>query len=76
MSESMKFLVSGTKAVNLANVSDFSISNNYLIVTLTDGREMRFVYGSQTELEKLFRQITDFLANNEKVFDCDDRMSY
>ena len=72
----MKFLVSGTKAVNLANVSDFSISNNYLIVTLTDGREMRFVYGSQTELEKLFRQITDFLANNEKVFDCDDRMSY
>ena len=67
----MKFLVSNSKAVNLANVSDFSISNNYLIVTLTDGREMRFVYGAQADLERLFAEIVEFIAGDLKVFNCD-----
>ena len=68
----MKFLVSNLKAVNLANVSDISVSSNHLMLTMTDGREVRFVYGTQSELETLFVAVMDFIiSSNIKVFDCD-----
>ena len=75
----MKFLVSKNHAINLANINDIAISNNYLVLTTDAGlsaREIRFVYGTQAELEKLFQQIMDFISGDEKVFDCDDKMSY
>ena len=75
----MKFIVSKSHAINLANINDIAISNNYLTLTTDAGlnaREIRFVYGTQAELEKLFQQIMDFIANDDKVFDCDDKMSY
>ena len=75
----MKFLVSKNHAINLANINDIAISNNYLVLATDAGlnaREIRFVYGTQAELEKLFQQIMDFISGDEKVFDCDDKMSY
>lgn len=75
----MKFLVSKNHAINLATINDIAISNNYLVLTTDAGlnaREIRFIYGTQAELEKLFQQIMDFISGDEKVFDCDDKMSY
>lgn len=69
----MKFLINSkdNKAINLANVIGISVSNNYLMLALTDGREMRFIYGATDDLNALFGAIMAFLADDEaKVFDC------
>ena len=74
MSNEMKYIVNSQdhKAVNLANVIDIFVSNNYLILSLTDGREMRFFYGTENELTNLFDRIMDFISENgAKVLYCD-----
>ena len=71
---SMKYLVSNRKAVNLANASEFFVSCNYLVITTTGGlnaREIKLVYGSEEELNRLFDAIIEFSAGNETLFDCD-----
>ena len=70
----MKYLSNGTKAINLANITDFMVSENYLVITATDGREIRFVYGATDALNDLFNAILAFIANDGKVFDCKDFM--
>ena len=74
MSNEMKYIVNSQdhKAVNLANVIDIFVSNNHLILSLTDGREMRFFYGTENTLNKLFARIMDFIREDgAKVLDCD-----
>ena len=74
----MKFLLNSKdkNAVNLANVIGISVSDNYLMLALTDGREMRFLFGTSRELNALFNAIMAFLADDDakafdaKVFDC------
>ena len=71
---SMKYLVSQRKAVNLENASEFSVSCNYLVITTTgglDAREIKFIYGSDEELNRLFDAIIEFSAGSEILFDCD-----
>ena len=70
----MKFIVSKSHAINLANINDISISNNYLTLTTDAGlnaREIRFVYGTQADLERLFAGVMEFIAGDLKIFDCD-----
>lgn len=69
----MKYIVNSKdhKAVNLANVIDIYVSDNYLILSLTDGREMRFFYGTEKELNNLFARIMHFISEDgTKVLDC------
>jgi len=69
----MKFIVNSQdhKAVNLENVIDIFVSNNHLILSLNDGREMRFFYGTENELTNLFNRIMDFISENgAKVLYC------
>lgn len=68
----MKYLYNSKdiNSVNLANVINIFVSNNYLMLSLTDGREMRFIYGTNDALSTLFGRIMSFLANDEKVLDC------
>lgn len=68
----MKYLYNSKdiNSVNLANVINIFVSNNYLMLSLTDGREMRFIYGTNDALSALFGRIMSFLANDEKVLDC------
>lgn len=77
--DNMKFITSKHKAVNLATINTISISNNYLTLTTEAGlnaREIRFVYGTESALEKLFDAIMAFLADGgTKVFDCDKFLS-
>ena len=77
--DNMKFIISNRKAVNLATINTISISNNYLTLTTEAGqnaREILFVYGTKSMLEKLFDAIMAFLADeNAKVFDCDKFLS-
>ena len=77
----MKYLVSKTKAVNLANVSEIYISNNYLMLTTSGGsycRDISFVYGTPEELSALFDAILTFISDDfvsgagSKVFNCDE----
>jgi hypothetical protein len=73
MSNEMKYIVNSQdhKAVNLANVIGISISNNYLMLSLTDGREMRFFYGTENLLNDLFSRIMDFIdEDGTSVLDC------
>ena len=78
MTDKMKILLNSKdkNAVNLANVIGISVSNNYLILALIDGREMRFIFGTTRELDALFDAIMAFLADDDtkafgaKVFDC------
>lgn len=74
----MKYLVStkNKKAVNLAMVTDLSISNNYLMLTIIDGREMRFVYGTPADLDRLFPAVIAFLSSDEVTFNCDKYLGY
>ena len=73
-----KFIISNHKAVNLSNVDEFSVSCNYLKLTTGGGlnaREVNFVYGTESNLVKLFDAIVDFIANDKVVvFDCDEFM--
>lgn len=69
----MKFLYNSKdiNSVNLANVINIFVSNNYLMLSLTDGREMRFLYGTTDALTKLHARIMQFIgAENTRVFDC------
>ncbi len=71
--DNMKFIVNSQshQAVNLANVIDIFVSNNYLMLSLNDGREMRFFYGTENELTNLFNRIMDFISENgAKVLYC------
>lgn len=68
----MKFLTYQFKMVNLANVSDISISNNYLVLTMIDGREQRFIYGAEDSLKKVYLAIKQFLSlKDNEVLDCE-----
>lgn len=64
------------KAVNLANIEDIFISDNYLILTTNGGlnaREIRFVYGTPAKLSKLFKAIMEFIKDYQQgAFDCYD----
>lgn len=69
----MKFLYNSKdiNSVNLANVINIFVSNNYLMLSLTDGREMRFLYGTTDALNKLHARIMQFIgAEDTRVFDC------
>lgn len=69
----MKYLYNSKdiNSVNLANVINIFVSNNYLMLSLTDGREMRFLYGTTEALTKLHARIMQFIgAEDAKVFDC------
>ena len=72
-----KFLPNGSKAVNLNNVAEICVSNNYLVLTTEGGqyaREMRFIYGTEDNLNRLFAKVMEFLAGDERVMDCDKFM--
>lgn len=72
-----KFLTNGSKAINLNNVAEICVSNNYLTLTTEGGqyaREMRFVYGTEDNLNLLFAKVMEFLAGDESVMDCDKFM--
>lgn len=72
-----KFLTNGSKAVNLNNVAEICVSNNYLVLTTEGGqyaREMRFIYGTEDNLNRLFTKVMEFLAGDERVMDCDKFM--
>lgn len=69
----MKFLYNsvGNKLINLANVVEIYVSENYLMLSLIDGREMRFLYGATDVLNKLHIKIMLFIETEDmKVFDC------
>lgn len=73
MSNEMKYLYNSKdiNSVNLANVINIFVSNNYLMLSLTDGREMRFLYGTTEALTKLHARIMQFIgAEDARVFDC------
>ena len=73
MTDKMKFLLNSKdkNAVNLANVIGISVSSNHLMLALTDGREMRFLYGTTDALTKLHARIMQFIgAEDARVFDC------
>ena len=68
----MKFLVTKTHAINLSSVAEISVSCNYLLLTIKgEGREVRFVYGAESELTKLFYAIMQFASDGETIFNCD-----
>lgn len=72
-----KFLTNGSKAINLNNVAEICVSNNYLVLTTEGGqyaREMRFIYGTEDNLNRLFSKVMEFLAGDERVMDCDKFM--
>lgn len=67
----MKFLRNGKWAVNLAHVIDINPSANYLVLTTIDGREEKFIYGPESDLENLVEAILAFAADDTAhVFDC------
>jgi len=69
----MKFLYNSKdiNSVNLANVINIFVSNKFLMLSLTDGREMRFLYGTTDALTKLHARIMQFIgAEDTRVFDC------
>lgn len=77
MRNEMKYIVNSQdhKAVNLANVIDIFVSNNYLMLSLTDGREMRFFYGTENVLNNLFDRIMYFINDDgTKALDCNKIM--
>lgn len=72
-----KFLTNGSKAINLNNVAEICVSSNYLVLTTEGGqyaRELRFVYGTEENLNRLFAKVMEFLAGDERVMDCDKFM--
>ena len=67
----MKFIRNGKWAVNLNHIIDINVSANYLILTTIDGREEKFIYGPESNLENLVEAILAFTADNTAhVFDC------
>ena len=72
----MKFLINSedNQAINLANVSEITISCNWLKLITTGGlnsREVCFIYGTESSLSKLFMRIMQFINDDkETVFDC------
>ena len=67
----MKFLRNGKWAVNLAHIIDINVSANYLVLTTIDGREEKFIYGPEKDLENLVEAILAFTCMaTAHVFDC------
>lgn len=67
----MKFLRNGKWAVNLAHIIDINVSANHLVLTTIDGREEKFLYGPEAQLENLVEAILAFTADDTAhVFDC------
>lgn len=70
-----KFLISEKRAINLDNVEEIMISSHNYLKIITDGglnaREISFVYGASEEIEMLFNEIMEFLASENKIFNCD-----
>ena len=74
----VKFLKKKGKAVNLANIDEIQVANNYLTITTGAGlnaRTMQFYYGATADIEALYDAVMDFLASEERLFDCDQFMS-
>lgn len=71
----MKFLRNGKWAVNLAHIIDINVSANHLVLTTIDGREEKFLYGPEAQLEELVEEILTFTADDTAhVFDCKETM--
>lgn len=71
----MKYLVSNKKAVNITSASEISVSCNYLVITSDGGlnaREIKFVYGGEEELYRLFLAVIEFAGSDKTLFDCDE----
>ena len=67
----MKFLRNGKWAVNLAHIIDINVSANYLVLTTIDGREEKFIYGPEKDLENLVEAVLAFAADDTAhTFDC------
>ena len=67
----MKFIRNGKWAVNLAHIIDINVSANNLVLTTIDGREEKFIYGPESNLETLVEAILAFTAHaTAHVFDC------
>ena len=67
----MKFIRKDNWAVNLAHIIDINVSANYLVLTTIDGREEKFIYGPESNLEELVEAILAFTADDTAhVFDC------
>ena len=67
----MKFIRNGKWAVNLAHIIDINVSANYLVLTTIDGREEKFIYAPESDLENLVEAILAFTAlGGAHVFDC------
>ena len=74
----MKYLVTkkpSIRSINLDNTTDITVSANYLVITAVDGREEKFVYGAEKDLERLFDAIMEFIASDLVVFNCDAYMN-
>lgn len=74
----VKFLKKKGKAVNLANIDEIQVANNYLTITTGAGlnaRTMQFYYGATDDIEALYEAIMCFLGSDKQVFDCDLFMS-
>ena len=74
----VKFLKKKDKAVNLANIDEIQVANNYLTITTGAGlnaRTMLFYYGATADIEALYEAVMDFLASDKQVFDCEQFMS-
>jgi hypothetical protein len=66
----MKFVISKHRAINLATINTIFISDNYLQLTTEAGqnaREIRLIYGTDTELGKLFDAIMAFVNDYQVV---------
>ena len=75
----MKFILTKSnsanhKMVNLANVADIFVSDNYLMLLMNDGREERFAYGSNEEMTALFNVIAEFIEGEGRLLNCDKYM--
>lgn len=75
----MKYIVTrkpSRRSINLDNITDIVVSANYLVLTTPDGREEKFVYGAEKDLNELFDNLMDWLARDYEcgVFDCDRAM--
>ena len=75
-----KWLVSKHRSYNLDTIECIYVSNNYLMLT-TDGgqesREVQFVYGTESELNKLHEIIMYWIECGKTmgwVLDCDERL--
>ena len=71
----MKFLRNKNWLVNLAHIIDINVSANYLVLTTIDGREEKFIYGPESDLEVLVAEMVVFASDTSaNVLDCQEFM--